>query len=121
MSPRRLEKLARCAKGDSSSDENRAIKCSRRDISTVVRQRLHGGTTVGGTVTIAQMAGIPIMATGGIGGVHRGAEVTLDVSSDLIELGRNPVAVVCAGVKAILDIPKTLEYLVCVLVTIKAK
>lgn len=61
---------------------------------------------------IAHAAGIQIMATGGVGGVHRGAELTLDISADLIELGRTPVAVVCSGVKSILDIGKTLEYLV---------
>ena len=111
-----LERLAKCAKNrraeNSGEAEETAIKCSRRDISRIVWQKLNGGTTVGGTMTIARMAGIPIMATGGIGGVHRGAQVTFDVSSDLTELARNPVAVVCAGVKAILDIPKTLEYLV---------
>lgn len=61
---------------------------------------------------IAHAAGIPIMATGGIGGVHRGAELTFDISADLVELGRTPMAVVCSGVKSILDIGKTLEYLV---------
>ena len=60
---------------------------------------------------IAEMCGINVFATGGIGGVHRGAETTFDISADLIELGRTPVAVVCAGVKSILDIPKTLEVL----------
>ncbi|XP_063992932.1 uncharacterized protein LOC135170804 [Diachasmimorpha longicaudata] len=88
-----------------------AIKCSQRDICGAVAGRKNAGTTVGGTVTIAQLAGIPVMATGGIGGVHRGAEETFDISSDLVVLGRTPVAVVCAGVKAILDIPKTLEFL----------
>jgi len=63
---------------------------------------------------IAHAAGIPIMATGGIGGVHRGAELTFDISADLVELGRTPVAVVCSGVKSILDIGKTLEYLVAI-------
>lgn len=88
------------------------MKCSRRDISFILSRGLNGGTTVSGTMLIAHAAGIPIMATGGIGGVHRGAELTLDISADLVELGRTPVAVVCSGVKSILDIGKTLEYLV---------
>lgn len=88
------------------------MKCSRRDFPFVIANRLNGGTTVSGTILVANLANIPIMATGGIGGVHRFAETTFDVSADLIELGRTPVAVVCAGVKAILDIPKTLEFLV---------
>ncbi|KAF7998596.1 hypothetical protein HCN44_011004 [Aphidius gifuensis] len=88
-----------------------AIKCSQRDICSLVAGKLHGGTTVGGTVTIAHLAGISVMATGGIGGVHRGVEQTFDISSDLVVLGKTPVAVICAGVKAILDIPKTLEFL----------
>ncbi|KAK0180270.1 hypothetical protein PV327_005931 [Microctonus hyperodae] len=89
----------------------RAIKCSQRDICSIIAAGANGGTTVGGTVTIAHLAGIPVMATGGIGGVHRDAQDTFDISSDLIVLGRTPVAVVCAGIKAILDIPKTLEFL----------
>ncbi|XP_011633807.1 pseudouridine-metabolizing bifunctional protein C1861.05 isoform X2 [Pogonomyrmex barbatus] len=95
----------------SKADSARTMKCSRRDISFIVSQGLNGGTTVSGTMLIAHAAGIPIMATGGIGGVHRGAELTFDISADLIELGRTPVAVVCSGVKSILDIGKTLEYL----------
>ncbi|XP_018365889.1 PREDICTED: pseudouridine-metabolizing bifunctional protein C1861.05 [Trachymyrmex cornetzi] len=95
----------------SKADSAKTIKCSRRDISFILSQGLNGGTTVSGTMLIAHAAGIPIMATGGIGGVHRGAELTLDISADLIELGRTPVAVVCSGVKSILDIGKTLEYL----------
>ncbi|XP_039312020.1 pseudouridine-metabolizing bifunctional protein C1861.05 isoform X2 [Solenopsis invicta] len=87
------------------------MKCSRRDISFILSRGLNGGTTVSGTMLIAHAAGIPIMATGGIGGVHRGAELTLDISADLVELGRTLVAVVCSGVKSILDIGKTLEYL----------
>ncbi|XP_043283862.1 pseudouridine-metabolizing bifunctional protein C1861.05 [Venturia canescens] len=104
-----LERVAKCT--SDLGEKEKTTKCSRRDISTVISRKLNGGTTVGGTMTIARMAKIPIMATGGIGGVHRGAEINFDVSSDLTELGRNRVAVVCAGVKAILDIPKTLEYL----------
>lgn len=96
----------------SKADSTRTMKCSRRDVSFILSRGLNGGTTVSGTMLIAHAAGIPIMATGGIGGVHRGAELTLDISADLIELGRTPVAVVCSGVKSILDIGKTLEYLV---------
>ncbi|KAK1119094.1 hypothetical protein K0M31_013597 [Melipona bicolor] len=93
------------------SDSIKTIKCSRRDISTVVAQKLNGGTTVSATMLIANLLDLPIMATGGIGGVHRGAEQTFDISTDLVELGHTPVAVVCSGVKSILDIEKTLEYL----------
>ncbi|XP_012264907.2 pseudouridine-metabolizing bifunctional protein C1861.05 isoform X2 [Athalia rosae] len=99
-----LEKLA-------STESAKTVKCSRRDFPFVIANRLNGGTTVSGTILVANLAGIKIMATGGIGGVHRFAETTFDISADLIELGRTPVAVVCAGVKAILDIPKTLEFL----------
>lgn len=88
-----------------------AVKCSRRDLPFVVARRLHGATTVAATMIIAEMAGIRVFATGGIGGVHRGVEETLDISADLEELGKSNVAVVCAGVKSILDIPRTLEYL----------
>lgn len=86
-------------------------KVSRRDLAALVASRAHGATTVAATMAIAAMAGIAIFATGGIGGVHRGAESTMDVSADLYELARTPVAVVCAGAKSILDIPKTLELL----------
>ncbi len=86
-------------------------KVSRRDLAALVARRESGATTVAATMAIAAMAGIRIFATGGIGGVHRGAESTMDVSADLYELGRTPVAVVCAGAKSILDIPKTLELL----------
>ena len=86
-------------------------KCSRRDLPFAVSGKLHGATTVAATMIIAEMAGIRVFATGGIGGVHRGVEDTLDISADLEELGRSDVAVVCAGVKSILDIPRTLEYL----------
>ncbi|CAK9817118.1 Pseudouridine-5'-phosphate glycosidase 2 [Anthophora plagiata] len=92
-------------------DSARTVKCSSRDISTVVAQKLNGGTTVSATMLIASLSGLSIMATGGIGGVHHGAESTFDISTDLIELGRTSVAVVCSGVKSILDIEKTLEYL----------
>ncbi|MCZ8309839.1 MAG: pseudouridine-5'-phosphate glycosidase [Magnetospirillum sp.] len=86
-------------------------KASRRDLAALVATRAHGATTVAATMAIAALAGIAIFATGGIGGVHRGAESTMDVSADLYELARTPVAVVCAGAKSILDIPKTLELL----------
>lgn len=84
-------------------------KCSRRDLPIVVGLKQDGATTVAGTMILAHMAGIKIFATGGIGGVHRGHP--FDVSADLIELGRTPVTVVCAGAKSILDLPLTLEVL----------
>ncbi|GAQ89186.1 hypothetical protein KFL_004950050 [Klebsormidium nitens] len=86
-------------------------KTARRDIAYVVSQKKDGATTVSATMFFAAKVGIPVFVTGGIGGVHRGAESSMDISSDLTELGRTPVAVVCAGVKSILDIPRTLEYL----------
>jgi len=86
-------------------------KVSRRDIPYIVAEKLDGATTVASTMIIAEMAGIRIFATGGIGGVHRGAETTMDVSADLEELAGTDVAVVCAGAKSILDIGLTLEYL----------
>lgn len=109
------------------------IKTSRRDLAYVLSQKLNGGTTVAGTLIIANMVGIKVFATGGIGkyhsvyisseillliltifsgGVHRDGENTMDISADLVELGRCPVAVVSSGVKSILDIPRTLEFLV---------
>lgn len=87
------------------------IKASRRDIPYIVSQGKNGGTTVGATMVVAALAGIKVFATGGIGGVHRGAEHTMDISADLEELGRTNVVVVCAGAKAILDLGLTLEYL----------
>lgn len=86
-------------------------KASRRDLAAVLAARMPAGTTVSATMLIAHRVGIAVFATGGIGGVHRGAESSFDISADLDELGRTPVAVVCAGAKAILDIPKTLELL----------
>lgn len=88
-----------------------AIKVSRRDLAYVLSQRLLGATTVAATMICAQLAGIEIFVTGGIGGVHRGAETSFDISADLQELAQTSVAVVCAGVKSILDIGLTLEYL----------
>lgn len=87
------------------------IKVSRRDLPYVVSQSLHGATTVAATLIIAQLAGIRIFATGGIGGVHRGATESMDISADLEELARNSVGVVSAGAKSILDLSLTLEYL----------
>ncbi|XP_010220164.1 PREDICTED: pseudouridine-metabolizing bifunctional protein C1861.05-like [Tinamus guttatus] len=87
------------------------VKVSRRDLPYILSQGLSGGTTVSGTMIAAHKAGIPLFVTGGIGGVHRGGQDTLDVSADLTELGRTPVAVVSAGVKSIVDIGRTLEYL----------
>jgi|TARA_B110000090_G_scaffold198658_1_gene237760 pseudouridine-5'-phosphate glycosidase len=86
-------------------------KISRRDLAIAVSQKLSGSTTVASTMIIASLANIVVFATGGIGGVHRGAETSLDISADLDELSRTNVCVVCAGVKSILDIGLTLEYL----------
>ena len=86
-------------------------KVSRRDLPVIVSKGMDGATTVATTMIIAAMAGIKIFATGGIGGVHRGAETTMDISADLEELAMTPVLVVCAGAKAILDLGLTLEYL----------
>jgi pseudouridine-5'-phosphate glycosidase len=100
---REIEALARLETG--------ARKCSRRDMPFVLQHRESGGTTVAATMIIAQLAGIRVFATGGIGGVYWGAERTMDVSADLQELARTSVAVVCAGPKSIMDIGMTLEYL----------
>lgn len=86
-------------------------KASRRDLAVLVARKADGATTVTTTMMIAHMAGIQIFATGGIGGVHRGAETTMDISADLEELAHTPVMVVCAGAKSILDLGLTLEYL----------
>lgn len=87
------------------------MKVSRRDLAVAAAAGRDGATTVAATMIAAARAGIAVFATGGIGGVHRGVEETLDVSADLEELGRTPVAVVCAGAKSILDLPRTMEYL----------
>ncbi|MBI5294195.1 MAG: pseudouridine-5'-phosphate glycosidase [Chloroflexi bacterium] len=87
----------------------KAIKVSRRDFATAIVKKSHGGTTVAGTMLVAQQAGIQVFATGGIGGVHR--ESPFDISADLQALADTPMIVVCAGAKAILDLPATLEYL----------
>jgi pseudouridylate synthase len=103
LSPAELEGFARTGPG--------IIKVSTRDIAFAVSQKMDGATTVASTMRIAAMAGIAVFATGGMGGVHRGAERTFDVSADLVEFGKSNVAVVTAGAKAILDLPLTLEYL----------
>ena len=87
------------------------IKASRRDLAVLVARGEDGATTVTTTMMIASMAGIRVFATGGIGGVHRGAETTMDISADLEELAQTPVMVICAGAKSILDLRLTLEYL----------
>lgn len=87
------------------------LKASRRDLAVIAAKGLNGATTVAATMMVAERAGIKVFATGGIGGVHRGAEKTFDISADLQELARTPVAVVCSGAKAILDLSLTLEYL----------
>ncbi|CAO2837354.1 unnamed protein product [Amaranthus hypochondriacus] len=101
-----IEELERLAKTGAQ-----VRKTARRDIAAVVASRGDGATTVSATMFFASMVGISVFVTGGIGGVHRHGEQTMDVSSDLTELGKTPVAVVSAGAKSILDIPRTLEYL----------
>jgi len=93
------------------ASQDNVTKVATREIGLTLALKLYGATTVSATMRLAQLAGINIFATGGIGGVHRGAEKDFDVSADLIELSRTPVIVVSAGAKAILDLPKTLEYL----------
>lgn len=101
----------------SSAGNPDTLKISRRDLGFALGskdssgQAYNGGTTIAGTMILAHMAGIRIFATGGLGGVHRGAENTMDISADLTELGRTPVTVISSGCKAFLDLPKTLEYL----------
>jgi pseudouridine-5'-phosphate glycosidase len=103
LSDAELEALARAG--------GAALKLSRRDLGYAVSQRRLGATTVAATLLCAHWAGIRVFVTGGIGGVHRGAAQSMDVSADLLELARTPVAVVCAGAKSILDLPLTLEVL----------
>jgi pseudouridine-5'-phosphate glycosidase len=93
------------------SEAESVAKVSRADLAAVLASGRPGATTVAGTMIAAEMAGIHVFATGGIGGVHRAGENSMDVSADLTELARTPVAVVCAGAKAILDLPRTLEVL----------
>lgn len=103
LSPADLEILARAGEA--------VTKVSRRDFPRLLAKGENGATTVAGTMIVAAMAGIRVFATGGMGGIHRGAESSWDVSADLEELARTSVAVVCAGAKSILDLPKTMEYL----------
>ena len=103
LSPEQIDYLGKTGSG--------VTKTSRRDLPILVAQGADGATTVTTTMMIAAMAGIEVFATGGIGGVHRGAETTMDISADLEELAHTPVMVVCAGAKAILDLGLTLEYL----------
>ena len=102
MSPDQLERLAHAPE---------PMKLSRADLGFAVAMGRSGGTTVSATMICAALAGIGVFATGGIGGVHREGQDSLDISADLEELGRTPVTVICAGAKAILDLPRTLEYL----------
>lgn len=97
-----LDRLARA---------DNVMKCSRADLTFALATGAYGATTVAATMMAAHLAGIRVFATGGIGGVHKGAEDSFDVSADLEELARTPVCVVCAGAKALLDLPKTLEVL----------
>ncbi|KAF2834855.1 IdgA domain protein [Patellaria atrata CBS 101060] len=99
-----------------SSGKENTLKLSRRDLAYACGMRLtgkkfSGGTTIAGTMLLAHLAGIKVFATGGLGGVHRGAESSMDISADLTELGRTPVAVISSGCKSFLDVPRTLEYL----------
>lgn len=100
----------------STAGSENTWKISRRDLGFIgglgLRgQKLNGGTTIAGTMLLALLAGIKVFATGGLGGVHRGGENSMDISADLTELGRTPVTVICSGSKSFLDIPRTLEYL----------
>ncbi|WVQ83589.1 hypothetical protein IAT38_005730 [Cryptococcus sp. DSM 104549] len=107
LTAKELEELA-----DPSSEMAKgAVKVSRRDLGAALALGKTGGTTVAGTMFVASSVGVKVFVTGGIGGVHRGAESSMDISADLIELGRTPMAVICAGAKSILDIPRTLEVL----------
>lgn len=110
MSPEELIQLT------STSGKSTTLKLSRRDLSFVGGMRLanksfHGGTTISGTMLLAHLAGIKVFGTGGLGGVHRGAESSMDISADLTELGRTPVTVISSGCKSFLDIGRTIEYL----------
>jgi pseudouridine-5'-phosphate glycosidase len=102
LSAQEIERLA---------TEDNVMKASRRDLGVALASRRTAATTVAGTLACAALVSIPVFATGGIGGVHRGAAQTFDISADLPELARSPVVTVCAGAKAILDLPLTLEYL----------
>lgn len=99
-----LEELA-------DTHRTKALKTSRRDLAYVLSKRLNGGTTVAGTLICSDLCGIKLFATGGIGGVHRDGENSMDVSADLMEMGRSSVTVVSSGIKSILDIPRSMEVL----------
>ena len=103
--------LDSCQLAELATCSTPAVKTSRRDLPVVLSQGMNGGTTVSGTMIVSHMAGVEVFVTGGVGGVHRGGADTLDISADLTELGQTPVTVVSAGVKSILDIGLTLEYL----------
>lgn len=96
---------------ESLGNSSDAVKVSRRDIPEVIAKKQIGATTVASTMICANLAGIKFFVTGGIGGVHRGVETSMDISADLEELSRTPVVVICSGAKSILDLPKTMEYL----------
>ena len=102
MTPEEIERFGK---------EKNILKASRRDLPVVYAKKLSAATTVSSTMIIANQAGIEVFVTGGIGGVHRHAQESMDISADLQELGKTNVTVVCAGAKAILDLPLTLEYL----------
>ena len=103
LTPKEIDYLGR--------EGTRVTKASRRDLPLLIAKGMDGATTVAATMIVAHMAGIKVFATGGIGGVHRNGQDTMDVSADLDELGKTPMCVVCAGAKAILDLPRTMEYL----------
>ncbi|OJD14124.1 hypothetical protein AJ78_05499 [Emergomyces pasteurianus Ep9510] len=110
MTPDELAELA------SSSETQKVLKVSRRDLGYICGlglsgKKMNGGTTIAGTMVLAHLAGIKVFATGGLGGVHRGGESSMDISADLTELGRTPVALISSGCKSFLDIRRTLEYL----------
>jgi len=97
-----------------SAGSGKTVKVSRRDIPYILGQTgspLNGGTTIAGTLALASAFRLKILATGGLGGVHKGAETTMDISADLSELSRTPMAVISSGIKSFLDVPRTLEYL----------
>lgn len=103
--------IERLALNTKEGNKETIHKASRRDIGWILAQNASGATTVAATSLLAARLGIHVFATGGIGGVHRDGHVTMDISADLQELSKCPIVVVCAGAKSILDIPRTLEYL----------
>lgn len=104
VSPAALRRLAELARDRAASAVR---KIARRDIAKAVHDRASGGTTVSATLALAALAGVPVFATGGVGGVHRGVAESWDISADVAALAATPVLLVCAGVKTILDVPKT--------------